>query len=457
MQKIAIIGNGISGITAARWIRKFDRDCIIKVISQESDYFFSRTALMYVYMGHMRWKDIEPYEKEFWEKNRIQLINDTVTRIEFKDKTAYLDSGTELKYDKLILATGSVSFKPEYPGVQHKGVSGLYSKQDLGYIESLSHSINKAVIVGGGLIGIELAEMFHSRNIPVTFLVREKEYCDNLFPSEEANLISRHIKEHHIDLRLDTHLKEITCDINGHVNAIITSKDEKIDCEFVGLTVGVRPNIHFLDKNVIECDRGILVNEFLETNINDVYAIGDCAQLRQARPGRKTLEPIWYTGRMMGETIAKTICGNKTEYNPGIWFNSAKFFDIEYQVYGTVPAKIELPLESFYWEDFNGKKSMRIVFDQDTAYVKGFNLMGIRFRQEVCERWIKKRTNIDEVVSDIRLAFFDPEFFEDVAPPVIEKYNRDFNKNLVLRSSNSLNAVLQFFKKNPLREKYASS
>src|SRR5690606_8544012 len=142
--------------------------------------------------------------------------------------------------------------------------------------------------------------------------------------------INRHIKNHHIDLRLSSNLKEIVSDESGRVKSVILEETgEEIPCDFVGLTVGVSPNIDFIKESNIETNKGVLVNRYLETNITDVYAIGDCAEQRQAIGNRPTIEAVWYTGRMMGEVLAQTICGNKMAYNPGHWFNSAKFFDIE--------------------------------------------------------------------------------------------------------------------------------
>ena len=132
--KILIIGNGIAGITAARHIRK-NSDFGITVVSSESKYFFSRTALMYVYMGHMKMEHIQPYENNFWQKNRIDLIQDRVLELNHKNNAVILENGGELKYDKLIIATGS---KPNFFGWKGQdliGVQGLYSKQDLETME----------------------------------------------------------------------------------------------------------------------------------------------------------------------------------------------------------------------------------------------------------------------------------------------------------------------------------
>ena len=250
---IAIIGNGISGITAARFIRKLS-DHKITVISAESDYFFSRTALMYIYMGHMRYKDTQPYENWFWEKNRIGLKKAYVEKVDTKNKTLHFRNGEQLSFDKLIVASGSASNKFGWPGQDLDGVHGMYSLQDLEAMENHSSGLKRAVIVGGGLIGIEMAEMFHSRHIPVTFLVREEAYWNMVLPPEESAMVSRHILENNIDLRLKTELKEIVDDGNGKACAVITNTGERIECGFVGLTAGVHPNISFLKDAGIQTE-----------------------------------------------------------------------------------------------------------------------------------------------------------------------------------------------------------
>ena len=122
----------------------------ILIISKETPYFFSRTAIMYVYMGHLRWEDTQPYENTFWEKNKLDLLQGTVTHINPKEKNIRLSDESILSYDSLIIATGSIPNKFGWPGENLRGVQGLYSKQDLDSLEDYSASTNKAVIVGGG-------------------------------------------------------------------------------------------------------------------------------------------------------------------------------------------------------------------------------------------------------------------------------------------------------------------
>lgn len=417
MEHIVIIGNGIAGITAARHIRKLS-DKKITIISAEADHFFSRTALMYVYMGHMRWKDIEPYEPWFWEKNRLELLNVYVSKIDTDAKTLQFKEGGNIHYDQLIIASGSTTNSFGWEGLDSEGVVGMVTKQDLEQIEK--HAPNndvcpRAVLVGGGLIGVELAEMLRTRNIEVTFLIREENFWDGVLPEREAAMISRHVKSHGVDLRNHTNLDKIVADDDGKVRAIITKETgEEIPCSMVGICTGVKPNITFLEGSGIETDRGILVDRKLETNIKDVYAIGDCAQQRESIGNRKPVEAVWYTGRMMGETVAQTICGNVFEYNPGHWFNSAKFFDIEYQTYGWVfneRSKKDNEVH-FHWHHKDDTKCITIAYHKDTREFLGINTFGIRMRHEVFDQWLTENQKVAYVVKHFKEANFDPEFYK---------------------------------------------
>lgn len=433
MEHVVIIGNGISGVTAARHIRKLS-DNKITIISAESDYFFSRTALMYIYMGHMKFEHTKPYEDGFWKKNKIDLLRAYVNEVDSKNKQLKLNNGSNISYDKLILAVGSKPNKFGWPGQDLKAVQGLYSYQDLESMEKYSPTTQRAVIVGGGLIGVEMAEMFLSRGISVTFLVRENQFWGGVLPKQDSELISQHIIEHGVDLKFNVELKEILADENGRAKSIITNKGEEIDCQFVGLTAGVSPNISFVKDGMIETNKGILVNEFLETNDPNIYALGDCAEFHQHPTGRKNLEQVWYTGRMMGETVAQSICGNKTAYRPGIWFNSAKFFDIEYQTYGNVNSKLLDGQEEFYWE--NKKVALHFIYEKTSKKLIGVNAFDMRLRHDLFDKWLSSNKTIEYVLEHLKDANFDTEFYKKYEQEIIDKYNKENNSNIVVKKRN---------------------
>ena len=422
MKQVVIIGNGIAGITAARHIRK-KSDYHITIVSSETKYFFSRTALIYVFMGHMKFEHTQPYENWFWKKNKIDLIQTHVQKVEIASKTLILDNNSSISYDDLIIATGSKPNKFGWPGQDLKGVMGMYSKQDLDEITHYAKDCKRAVIVGGGLIGIEMAEMFASKNIPVTFLVRETSFWNKVLPAQESEMINKHIKEHHIDLRLDTNLIEILSDEQGRAKAVVTDKGETIPCNLVGLTAGVSPNVSFLKDSGIQLDKGVLVNRYLETNIPNIYAIGDCAQQKSAIGERRPIEAVWYTGRMMGETIARTICGTPTKYNPGHWFNSAKFFDIEYLTYGWITAEPKENEARFYWEHTDSKKCLHFNFDKNSKRFIGINTLGIRLRHQLFDKWLTEEKSIEYVLEHLKDANFDPEFYKQYEDEIVAKFN----------------------------------
>ena len=441
---IVIIGNGIAGITTARYVRKYS-DHEITVISAESDYFWSRTALMYVYMGHMKFEHTQPYENQFWEKNRINLLSKYVSRIDPEQKALHLSDGESLAYDKLVLATGSQTNKFGWPGQDLDGVQGMVSKQDLDALEARSEEIKRAVIVGGGLIGIELAEMLHSRHIPVTFLVREESFWSNALPAKESALVTKEVQRTEgIDLQLQTELKEILADENGKVRAVRTSKGEEISCEFVGLTAGVHANTDLAKEAGIEAGRGFLVDEYLQTNVPDIYAAGDCAELRNPASGRRGVEAVWYTGKHMGPILAKTLIGETTRYQQPLWFNSAKFIDMEYQVYGTVnahPGEEEL---SLYWQHPTEHKAIRLVYEKDSHKILGFNLMGIRFRQETCLAWIAAEAHIETVLTELKRANFDPEFFPQYEAELAQVYAKRYpDRPLIEQEKHSVAGLIK--------------
>jgi len=434
MEHIVIIGNGIAGVTAARHIRK-QSDKKISIISAETQYFFSRTALMYVYMGHMRWKDIEPYESWFWQKNRIELVHGFVEKVDPKMKTLHFSDGKSMTYDKLILATGSRTNTFGWEGQDLPQVLGLVNRQDLEKLEKVAPDKNKcprAVIVGGGLIGVELAEMLRTRDIEVTFLVREDAFWTNVLPRADAQMISRHISSHGVDLRHETQLDKILPDAKGDVRAVRTTTGEEIPCSMVGITTGVVPNIGFLKGSGIETDKGILVNRRLETSAPEVYAIGDCAQQRKPIGNRPPVEAVWYTGRIMGEVVARTLCGKQMEYRPSNWFNSAKFFDIEYQTYGWVFSERRRKdyEEHFHWVHRDDDKCITLAYHRESGKFLGINTFGIRMKHEVFENWLNEEKSVDYVIHNLDKANFDPEFYTSYHKELLNTYRNQIKRTV---------------------------
>lgn len=420
---LVIIGNGMAGVACALEVRR-RTGFTITVISEESPYFFSRPALMYLFMKQISQSDALPYGKDIWKKNNIELVHDRVESIDFEKKQVKLTTHTPITYDKLLLATGSKAAKLHCAGEDLRGVHSFYSIQDLAQLEIASSRASRAVVVGGGLIGVELAEMFRSTGMEVDWLIREKRLMEHVLPAEESHVLSSHVGQKGVQMYTNEAVASFEADSTGALYAVRTAAGTKLEARVAGIAIGVQPNVAFLNSSGLELNRGILVDAHFQTSIPDVFAAGDCAELRQVPKGYRAIEATWYSARMQGMCAALNICGKATPYSPPVWYNSAKFFEMEYQVYGNCPAESteDSHISSSLWTNKQKKRLLRIYFDSSSEAVVGISGLGIRLRQTVISDWIQHRRPYSDVIRHIQQAFFDPEFFDLMYYPAYERH-----------------------------------
>ena len=399
IMNVVIVGNGIAGVTAARHVRKADPDAQITMISGEAKEPFARTALMYVYMGVLTREHTWMYEERFWDENRIARVSDHARGLDVDRQTLALEGGP-MPYDRLLIATGSKPRLPPWPGADLEGVQGLYHWSDLDRLEAATPNAQQAVVVGGGLIGVELAEMLTVRGIGVTFLVRDGRYLPLAFSEMESALVADAIRAHGVDLRFGLEIEAI--EGTGRVEAVVTSGGDRFPADIVGVGTGVVANVAWLGDALEVGDQGVLVDSELQTSAPNVWAAGDCAELRDPPAGVRAREPIWYTARLQGAVAGLGMAGQPRQFDPGVYFNSAKFFDLEWQTYGRVDSLGQ------DWEWTDGRRSIRI--RHNNGAVLGVNGLGVRLRQETCSNWIAQRWSLEAALADLEAARFDPEF-----------------------------------------------
>jgi hypothetical protein len=218
----------------------------------------------------------------------------------------------------------------------------------------------------------------------------------------------------------------VKADGQGQVGALITSEGESLPCQLVCVVGQSSPQIDLACGTQLQVDDGILVNRYFETSLPDIYAAGDCAQFREPLPGCKPVEQVWYIGKVHGTVLARNLLGHREAYRPGVWFSSARFFDLEYQIYGNVPASLPESEETLFWSRAN--RAVRINYRKHDGAVTGLNFMGIRASHAVCERWIAEARSIDFVLTNLEAANLDADFCPRFAGQVVDCYNRD-NRN----------------------------
>lgn len=412
-RRIVIIGNGVAGITAALELRARDDRADITVVSDESDYFIARTALMYALMEKLPRKGLEPYERHVYDRQRITRVRGRCVDLSSTDRTITLDGGKTLAWDALVIATGARPRTLEVPGISagsspaplKTGVVHFVSMSDLDACEALIPTTRRAVVVGGGLIGVELVESLVHHGVATTFVAREKWYWPAGLCREEGELVASHIRKRGVDLRLETTIASAATDANGRVSSIELSSKDTVPCELLGVAIGVEPNVEWLSRceSSPVIDRGIAVDDRMQTSLEGVWAIGDCAVVRSAN--RSVYEPIWYTAKRHGSFVARQLSGSSERYVPPVFVNSAKFFELEYTTVGDAFAS---GARSLFLSHPSREITVRLI--ERDGVLSAFNAIGSRWDTTVIARWIDEKRPIDWARARLREAQFDVEF-----------------------------------------------
>ncbi len=406
-RRIVILGNGVAGATCALDLRARDDRAEITVISDESDYFFSRTALMYALMDKLPRAGLEPYERRVWERQRITRVRGRVTDLDAERKQLTLADGTTRAYDALVIATGARPRALSVPGIERvrSGVTSFVSLSDLDACESLVATSERAVVVGGGLIGVELVECLVHHGVKTTFVVREPWCWPAGLGAEEGAMVADHLRKHGVDLRFERTVASVEPDASGRVSAVTLSSGERVACEMFGVCVGVEPNVAWLRacKSVPEIDGAIVVDDRLRTSIESVWAAGDCAAVRAGTA--LVHEPIWYTAKRHGAFVARQLSGSSERYTAPVFKNSAKFFELEYTAVGQCDPRAH---KSALWTHKSLPIAARLFHDGATLW--GFSALGSRWDTTMIGRWVEERRPLDWARARLREAQFDPEF-----------------------------------------------
>ena len=431
--KHVIIGNGITGVTAAEVIRQRDERAEVIIISDESPYLYARTALMWVYMRQMNLRNTEPRERWWWDEQPLTLVQDRVTTIDTDAHRLELRDGEPVKYDRLLLATGGSANMFGWPGQDLDGVCNMCTLDDLRKLESVRPRLERAVVVGGGLIGVELVEMMVHDRVPVTYLIREPWFWDLVLSREEGELVHARMRDHGVELMLEDEIGTIEGDDQGRVKAVTTKKGEDLPCELIGIAVGVRSNTELARAADIVCDRGILVDESMATSAADVFAAGDCAEIMRGDDLPNLAQKLWYTGIHQGRAAGQAMVGDRVRYDPGIPYGAAQFFFMDYLNVGWMrKAPFPLPerlagdataddLEEYYHEASGPRPdAIRAAHLPGAGQVFGFSMLGSRWNAGVLMGWIEERRDLGWVLAHLDQAMFNEEFHRSRLAPTQE-------------------------------------
>ena len=332
-----IIGNSAGGIGAAEGIREVDRAGFIAMISDEPYPSYSR-PLISKYLSKERTVEGMLFRPlDFYGQNSINcLLGKRVRSLGLGEHTAELESGERIAWEKLLIASGGVPIVPRIGGIDKRGVFNFLTLDDARAIDEFLESANEAAIVGGGLIGISVAEALRKRGLSVT-VVEMKERVLNTILDEQGSLMAE-----------DALGKAGVRIVTGHTvseiigkewaTAVILDNGEEIPCNLVVVAIGVLPRTELVQDTDIKVNRGILVDRNMATSHADVYACGDAAEAYDFVYGANRLTPIWPNAYMGGRTAGFNMAGAEVEYAGGTSMNSMNCFGIDIAAAGMAVA-----------------------------------------------------------------------------------------------------------------------
>jgi len=325
--RYVIIGNSASGVSAACAIRQRDPIADIEVISNESHYMYSRILLVYWIANRVSRNDIYLKNSEDYERQNIALRLDE--QLEEIDAGAYrlnTNRRTGVPYDRLLLATGASAIRPEIPGISLSGVETLRALEDAERILSQVAANSSVVVVGGGLIGVRVAEALTTRGARVHMVVSSASVLSQMLDQQSAGIILQRLREYGVDVRLCTNVKEFFG--SGKLEGVILSDGSRICSALAVVGKGVRPNIDCVRGTGVQAGLGIRVDGYMATSVPDIYAAGDVAEAYDSLRDELWINALWPIAVEQGRAAGINMTGGGEVYAGSIRLNSLEVFGL---------------------------------------------------------------------------------------------------------------------------------
>jgi NAD(P)H-nitrite reductase large subunit len=335
MTRYVIIGTGISGFTAAQTLRSLDPVAEIMLVSDDPHGFYSRPGLAYYLTGEIPEKQLFLFSKNGRLNLDVQHVMGRATRLDPKSHSIEIDTPGTLVYDRLLLATGASSVPLDVPGADLRGLVKLDDLDDTRKILSRVRRTKTAVVIGGGVVGLELVEGLVAQGIKVHYFLRGDWFWSNVLAEAESRMIERFLARDGVTLHHHTEIGEILGK-RSEVTGVRTTTGGVIRCDMVAVGIGVKACKELAQVAGLETDRGILVNEYLQTSDPDIFAAGDVAQIFDPLSGRSSIDNLWYPGRKQGRVAALNMAGPNQKYQRTVATNVLRLAGVMTTIIGSI-------------------------------------------------------------------------------------------------------------------------
>ncbi|WP_058485610.1 NAD(P)/FAD-dependent oxidoreductase [Defluviitalea phaphyphila] len=381
--RYVIIGNSAAAVGAVEGIRKIDKDGEIIIISKEPYHVYSRPLISYLLYGKTTEENMKYRSEDFYDVMKCKVFfNKEVIKINNEEKQVQLNDNTIIDYDKLLVATGSRPFIPHMEGLETvKNKFTFMSLDDAKNLEKAISPHSKVLIIGAGLIGLKCAEGISKKVESITVVDLADRILSSILDKEGAKIVQSHIEKKNIQFFLDNKVEKFID------NKAILAKGEEIDFDILVLAVGVRPNIELIKEIKGEVNRGIVIDEFCETSIEDIYAAGDCCESFDITTNQNRVLALLPNAYMQGECAGINMAGGEKKFGKAIPMNSIGFFGLHMVTAGSYVGEV-------YTKNENNNYKKLFVKD---GLLKGYIMIGDINKAGIYTSLIREKTPISEI------------------------------------------------------------
>ncbi|MEK6672678.1 MAG: FAD-dependent oxidoreductase [Nitrospirota bacterium] len=394
--RYVIIGNSYAGTSAVASIREVDSKGEVVVISSENYRAYSRPLISYFLAGRIRAADMYYRDRSFYSKNNVELrLGEKVVGIDTKLKTVQLERGEDIDYDRLLISTGGRPSLQKAAGIDAKNVFTFTTWNDAKKLRETIRKKRKAVVLGGGLIGMKAAEGLKANGLDVSVVISSPRVLSLILDEASGKIMNRHLISSGIRLMTGHSVTEVHSGSGGEVSEVVLDTGKKIECGIVVVAKGVRPNVEFIKDSGISLNRGIIVDRQMKTNIGDVYSAGDSAEAWDLVNRRNSVIAIAPLACEQGRIAGYNMAGVNRMYNGGMSMNSIELSGLPLMAMGLSKGSEGMEVETFQ------KKGLyrKLVFSEDKLV--GALLVGDVRYGGVLTHLIKSRSDISSIKGDL--------------------------------------------------------
>lgn len=411
MTDYAIIGDGAAGSTAAFWIRRTDPQAKITIYCDDPNPTYYRAALTNYLVGELRAEQLFAVPPNFYSESNVERILTRVDGVDTKEQRLRLSNGQNVAYDQLMIAAGSRARMPQFPGANLEGVMPMRTMQDGRYCLDLINSnyLKRGIIVGGGILGIEWVAGLRARGCDATFIIREPAFWVGIIDQAASDLVLSRCRFHGVDVRTEEEVGEVIGKGGKFRGVKLKNSGDTVHGEILGMAIGIVPNIEFLKDSDVKTNKGVPVDDHMRTNVQNVYAGGDIAEVTDPILNRSYVMGLWEPARHHGRVAGINMAGGSETWTMGVSYNATRLYDLDLAAVGDV---IEKPTDDVLI-DFpakGGRISYKKLIFRDNKLVGALLLGQRKEKTRARGRQLHQVVSSGVDISGVRDQLLDPFF-----------------------------------------------